>query len=342
MSIKINFLQNHYVSFQPFSREDIADRWKKGIFHRRFWSLGKQRRLRLRHGEMFCSFDGHTLDVWYWKTWKRRDVSVAGLIAEALSQRGVKRIPDFLVNTHDLPMSHGRPRYTRFSACAATGSQDVAAPDFTFGAWPEAQYDDFDVKTKSVAAASAVPASDNRVGWHGRNNVPSRKTLFELAAARPDLIDAQDAMAAYDGAAHAYRGGFVPMEQQAATYRYLIDIEGTGYSGRLKLFLHARRVMFLQDYPWKEWFVPLMQPYRHYIPVRRDLSDLIERIEWLRGRPEVEAEIIREAQLFARTYLTRAGAVAAWANLLERHIAAEGRLMSGLEDKGQRSDLSSK
>ena len=333
MPIRINFFEERLARFRRFSREDIADRWKKGIFHRRFWSFRKRTRISLRNGEMFCSFDRETLDVWHWSTWKRRHIDVAELIAEAIPRLCVGKIPPFFVSLRDRPLRNSRRHHTRFAQCTADGSPDVAAPDFVFGGWPEAQFDDFDAKTVSITAASAIPARDDRAGWCGRNNTPWREKLFELAGARPDLIDARDTMAGYDEVAHVYRDGFVPMENQAADYRYLIDIEGNGYSGRLKLLLHAQRVVFLQAYPWQEWFMPLMQPYRHYVPVKRDLSDLIDRIEWLRQHPEVEAEIIREAQLFARTWLTRATAIAEWARLLEKHVAAGGRLSSGLEDR---------
>jgi hypothetical protein len=51
----------------------------------------------------------------------------------------------------------------------------------------------------------------------------------------------------------------------------------------------------------------------------------------LRVNPKMEAEIAAEGQRFAQTRLTRAAAVAAWARLLENHMAAGGNLKSGLQ-----------
>jgi hypothetical protein len=53
------------------------------------------------------------------------------------------------------------------------------------------------------------------------------------------------------------------MEDQVATYRYMIDVEGAGYSGRFKMLLHTKRVVLLQDRPWREWFFDDIEPFRH-------------------------------------------------------------------------------
>jgi hypothetical protein len=110
----------------------------------------------------------------------------------------------------------------------------------------------------------------------------------------------------------------------------MIDVEGHGYSGRLKLLLHTKRVVLMQNRPWHEWFYAYIEPFRHYVPVAQDMSDLVERIEWLRTNPKLETEIAGEAQHFAQTRLTRSAAVATWARLLENHVAAGGNLKSGL------------
>lgn len=118
------------------------------------------------------------------------------------------------------------------------------------------------------------------------------------------------------------------MEDQVSEYRYMIDVEGFGYSGRLKLLLHAARAVLMQDRPHREYFFGDIEPFRHYVPVARDFSDLVDRIQWLRANPKREAEIVAEAQHFARTRLTRRAAIEVWAALLDKHIAAGGNLRS--------------
>ena len=42
------------------------------------------------------------------------------------------------------------------------------------------------------------------------------------------------------------------------------------------------------------WLYTVLKPFEHYVPVRPDLSDLIERIEWLRAN-DAKAQKIAEA-----------------------------------------------
>jgi hypothetical protein len=67
------------------------------------------------------------------------------------------------------------------------------------------------------------------------------------------------------------------------------------------------------------------------VPVARDLSDLVERIEWLRANPSMGSEIAAEGQRFAQVHLTRTAAIEAWARLLQAHVASGGNLKSGLQ-----------
>jgi len=119
------------------------------------------------------------------------------------------------------------------------------------------------------------------------------------------------------------------MEEQAE-YRYMADVEGFGYSGRLKILLHAARVLLMVERPYREYFYGDMEPFRHYVPVARDSSDFLERIDWLRSNLVRETEIVREAQHFARTALTRKAAIEKWAELLDEHRKAGGKLKSGV------------
>lgn len=288
----------------------------------------------LNRGEIHCRLDRGRLKVRSRAAWLERHEQVLALIAEALASLGVSDLPPFYMLLGDTP-SRRRHRHftTRFAFSQADGYGEVAAPDFVFGGWPDAKFDDYDQKTRAMAAASEQPARDDRLFWAGRCMNDGRKRIVEAAAARPDLVEAYDTEPNYNIAINRYSSRFRTMEDQVATYRYMIDIEGAGYSGRFKMLLHTRRVVLLQDRPWREWFFDDIEPFRHYVPVARDMSDLVERVDWLRANPKMEAEISGEAQHFARTRLTRAAAVSAWARLLKAHADAGGNLKSGLQHR---------
>jgi hypothetical protein len=54
----------------------------------------------------------------------------------------------------------------------------------------------------------------------------------------------------------------------------------------------------------------------HFVPVRRDLADLPERVAWALGHPAEVAAIGRAGQAFARNHLTRTHAIARWTEVL--------------------------
>lgn len=78
-------------------------------------------------------------------------------------------------------------------------------------------------------------------------------------------------------------------------YRFLIDIGGNGYSGRLKLLLFSRHPLLIVDRDYIEFFHSSLVPYVHYVPVKMDLSDLLEKARWIRDNYEKRLEIAANA-----------------------------------------------
>lgn len=232
----------------------------------------------------------------------------------------------FVVSLRDLPR---RPNLlvplTMFGASACEGFQDVAAPDFVFGGWPEAGISDFTQSCENLAAAGAAPPITNLLGWYGNASVhESRQRFVEIASSLRDRIEAVDVGNWHgrgdrlDQVGRGSSGNVMSMPEQVSRFRYLIDIEGAGYSGRLKMFLHSGRPVLVQQRPWREWFWPRMEAWKHYIPVRRDFSDLTAALDFLDREPERAKEIGLEGQRFARETLTVAAAGQHWRKLLGR------------------------
>ena len=106
------------------------------------------------------------------------------------------------------------------------------------------------------------------------------------------------------------------LPEQVRRWRALIDVEGAGYSGRLKLLLHSGRPVLIQDRPWHEWFWDELVPWENFIPVARDLSDLVSRARWVKENPRQAVRIGRAGQQLTQRLLTRRSAVEQWARTL--------------------------
>ena len=61
--------------------------------------------------------------------------------------------------------------------------------------------------------------------------------------------------------------------------------------------------MFKQDSPYYEHFYHELEPWEHYIPFNRNLSDLIEKVQWAIDHDDEAHQIARNGQAFARERL---------------------------------------
>jgi len=90
----------------------------------------------------------------------------------------------------------------------------------------------------------------------------------------------------------------VPMPMHA-NYRYLIDIDGvaSAWSFFEKLLLGA--CILKVGSPFEQWYHNQLCEWRHFVPVRADLADLLMQIEWCREHPRQAREIAEEGRRFA-------------------------------------------
>ncbi|KAG5645977.1 hypothetical protein DXG03_004769 [Asterophora parasitica] len=68
----------------------------------------------------------------------------------------------------------------------------------------------------------------------------------------------------------------------AGKYKYVMDIDGNGWSSRFKRLITSNSLIFKATiYP--EWFADRIKPWVHYIPIQVDLSDLYDSLLFFRG-----------------------------------------------------------
>jgi hypothetical protein len=248
-----------------------------------------------QNGALFCEDEGGH---------ESRHESVLRLIGQASEQHDLPDFPPVVISTADRPVDD--------TVCFSTadGCTAIPAPDFLFDAWPEVGISDYEQACREVADAGRSPASQLVAGWIGNADThPARRSLLALAARSP-LIEGLHAPWPPDGLER------LTMCEQVARWGALIDLEGNGWSARLKLLLHSGRPVLVVDRPWWEWWFPAAVPWEHYIPVRRDLADLEEQACWVVEHPSEAGWIGWTGQSFAQRVLTRERAVAEWARIL--------------------------
>ncbi len=98
--------------------------------------------------------------------------------------------------------------------------------------------------------------------------------------------------------------------------KYLIDIDGFTHTWDAFAWkMVSRSVVLAVESLWDTFFSTQFEPWTHYIPVRRDLSDLGERLAWCHDHDD-------DCRAVAEAGRARAHAVYAWEAAAERAAAA--------------------
>lgn len=95
--------------------------------------------------------------------------------------------------------------------------------------------------------------------------------------------------------------------KEISEYKYILYIDGHVSAWRLSFDLSYNSVVLLVESKYYLWFSKLLKPYEHYVPVKSDLSDLIDQIKWCKKNDKKCQEITQNAKIFYDTYLSKEG-----------------------------------
>jgi hypothetical protein len=190
-------------------------------------------------------------------------------------------------------------------------------PDFNFHSWPQVRINDYNSFIQEISNAGLSNYEINKVGWIGNINTNHmRKHLLEIGKNNSDLFDIFDMNWLYSGNTLLDSTKYISTPELVKKYSILIDIEGVGYSGRLKHLLWSHRPVLLVDRPHKEYFFEFLQEWVHYIPIKRDLSDLVEKTKWCLDNYDKALKIAENAYEFSKIYLTRDACYKQWDKII--------------------------
>jgi len=244
--------------------------------------------------------------------YETRNESTLRLITDAIGRHGIESFDRIRVNTSDFPATDGKT----LSYSTETGNFDLCCPDYVYDHWRQVALDDYETTCNRLLAIEEPPRT-GKLGWRGAETNAVRRTLIDSYGGSP-LFDVEMVQWDRSDPDNLSAPNFLSIEEQARRWRFILDLEGYGYSARLKLLFFAPRAIFLQDRPGKDLCFETIRPWVHYVPVEADLSDLEEKTRYLAARPDIEQAIIAAAQANARANLTRDNAINRWAAILMR------------------------
>ncbi|XP_067652015.1 protein O-glucosyltransferase 2-like [Haliotis asinina] len=145
----------------------------------------------------------------------------------------------------------------------------------------------------------------NMAFWRGRDSRRERLDLAAMAQIHPDVFNVS-----------LTRMAFFPKDEKYGEitkhisffdffqHKYQITIDGTVAAYRLPFLLASDSVVLKQDSKYYEHFYHLLEPYVHYIPFNRDLSNLLQQIQWAKDHDDEANSMGRRSQDFVQEHLT--------------------------------------
>ena len=213
----------------------------------------------------------HFIDLWCWAD--RNDLMIH-ILKESLDKDNIKDFVPVVINTGDSPKN----KYFKLNVFAFTTSDeyyDRIIPDWTYDSWMECKIPKFEEITKDIIEAWKNQPNTNKIWrvWNFQTS-NSRPILGELWNKYPQYLEIKDSYVK-----NPNNKEYCTLPDLVKKYKYLIDVEWNTYSARLKYLLFSGRPVFIQERKWKEYALIWAIPFKDYIPVKNDFSDLIEKIE---------------------------------------------------------------
>jgi hypothetical protein len=199
------------------------------------------------------------------------------------------------------------PKMAIFSATSCAYSYDISFPTTFY------DFDDLDKEWDTLHKTTEQQHKwgDKREAayfrgscWYYKDH--GRTAAFTMSEVAPDLVDAKwyeeirTDMLEKDGVPQ-----FGEIER-AGAYKYLLHLEGHDFwSMRVRSLAQIRSLVLWQALPCREFYYGLFTPYEHFLPIRRDLSDLYEAVLWARDHDDNVREIADKMVNQARRTMSR-------------------------------------
>ncbi|KAL9179005.1 hypothetical protein ACHAXT_011978 [Thalassiosira profunda] len=96
----------------------------------------------------------------------------------------------------------------------------------------------------------------------------------------------------------------IPTDDYYTRHRTHVVMGGAGAAFRLSSLLGQEVATIVQEYPYKEWFAHLMEPFVHFIPLDQGLANLSETLHWVKDNPNEVRQIAVNGKVFYDRYLS--------------------------------------
>ena len=106
-------------------------------------------------------------------------------------------------------------------------------------------------------------------------------------------------------------------------YRAIIDVDGNSWSSRFGTLLCQSSVVLKVQAKHVDYFYPTLQPWEHYIPIRDDLSDLVQHVQFATSinHTAIVQLIIYNANEWCRRHMTTSHLIQDMRSILDTYAS---------------------
>lgn len=220
-------------------------------------------------------------------------------------------IPDveFFVNLGDWPLVSKRDDtlFPIFSWCGSEDNFDIVMPTYDITESTLENMGRVMLDMLSVQGNTKGPWCERfpKAFWRGRDSSQERLKLIEISRKHPDMFNCSLTNFFFFKKEETIYG---PKAEHVSfykffDYKYQIGLDGTVAAYRFPYLLAGGSLIFKQDSKYYEHFYNTMEPFVHYVPIKRNLEDLVTKIEWAMNNDEKARKIAENAKLFSNEYL---------------------------------------
>ncbi|XP_066956156.1 protein O-glucosyltransferase 2-like [Macrobrachium rosenbergii] len=220
-------------------------------------------------------------------------------------------LPDieFIINLGDWPLVDPKvePLIPIFSWCGSEDTADIVMPTYDITEATLEMMGRVTLDLLSVQSNNDVSWKKKKpqAFWRGRDSRRERLNLIDIAREHKDLFNASLTNFFFFKDEEQKYG---PKEKHVSffkffDYKYQLNIDGTVAAYRFPYLLGGTSVVLKQESPYYEFFYHDLEPYVHYIPFKRDLSDLVDKIKWAIKNDDKAQEIGRNGRKYMQENL---------------------------------------
>ena len=104
--------------------------------------------------------------------------------------------------------------------------------------------------------------------------------------------------------------------KEQSKHKFILNIDGHVKAFRLGNELRMGSVILLVDSPYRVWFQDKLKNNEHYILIKHDLSDLLDKLKWCKKNDKKCQKIAENALQFYNDHLSKEGTFNYFNNLM--------------------------